>query len=155
MDKLSVYEVLSWLVPGTLLLGSVALLFPTRLSAFQSLPGPDAFKVTVLGAMAIFGGQITQAIASIAEPILYWTWGGCPSERALSSGLGNRYLPKDSAARIRRALLQVVGSDASDRSLFLFAMQRAEATSDSKAKSFNAQYAYHPRASNTCDVYAC
>lgn len=143
MDKLSIYEILSWIVPGTLLVGFVGLLFPEAATFITALTLPDAFKVTFLVALALFAGQIAQAIASIIEPALYWTWGGRPSEIALTKGLGDRYLPKDSATRIRLALQQVAGNEASDRSLFLLAMQRAESVPDSKAKSFNALYAYH------------
>ena len=143
MDKLSIYEFLFWIVPGTLLLGFLAMMFPDQAKLVSSVPGPDAFKVSFLAAMAIFAGQIAQAIASAAEPLLHWTWGGRPSETALAHGLGERYVPQDSAGRIRRVLAHAVGQEASNRSLFLFAMQRAESVADSKAKSFNAQYAYH------------
>ena len=79
MDKLSIYEFLSWIVPGTLLLGFLAMMFPDQAILASSVPGPDAFKVSFLAAMAIFAGQIAQAIASAAEPLLHWTWGGRPS----------------------------------------------------------------------------
>lgn len=143
MDKLSIYEVLSWVVPGTLLLGIIGILFPDCAKAVSAMPAPEAFKVAFLAALAIFVGQIAQAIASATEPLLHWTWGGRPSEIAMSRGLGDRYFPKDSGVRIRGVLSRAVSGETSDRSLFLYAMQRAEHVSDSKAKAFNAHYAYN------------
>lgn len=73
----------------------------------------------------------------------YKSWGGRPSGAAMSGVLGSRYLPTDSSDRIRGKLRNAVSPDASDRSLFLYAMALAEADSGSRSGSFNGAYAYH------------
>jgi hypothetical protein len=143
VDKFKIYELLSWVIPGTLLLCLVAVSFPSLAAACSEVKFPDAFSVIALLALAIFVGNLVQAVASLIEPVLDWTWGGRPSERALRDGLGNRYLPKDSAERIRKKLEAALGVGASDRAIFLYAMQRAESAGSDRIGTFNALYAYH------------
>lgn len=143
MDKFKIYELLSWVIPGTLLIWLGAVCFPSLATAGTAVKFPDAFGVVALLALAIFIGNLVQAVASLIEPVLNWTWGGRPSERALQGGLGDRYLPKDAAARIRKKLEEIVGAGASNRALFLYAMQRAESAGSDRISTFNALYAYH------------
>jgi len=141
-DKFNYYDLLSMLVPGTLLVGSVPFLFPSITSPASHVGIPDAFVVVLLTAVAVFLGQAVQAVASLVEPVLYWTWRGRPSDRALENGIP-RYLPADAAKRIRRKLQQWVGSDATNHALFLFAMQQADGADVGRARRFNSLYAYH------------
>jgi hypothetical protein len=143
VDKFKIYELLSWVVPGTLLVCLLAVCFPSLATATGAVKFPDAFSVVALLALAIFAGNLVQAIASLIEPALNWTWGGRPSERALQAGLGSRYLPQDAADRIRKKIEAAVGAGASDRAIFLFAMQRAESAGSDRVGTFNALYAYH------------
>ena len=117
--------------------------FLTVVTHFGAVTFPPAFAVICLVAVAAFLGHLIQAITSLVEPFIYWTWGGRPSERALNEGLGARYFPADAATRIRAKLAGVVGKDASDRSLFLYAMQKAETSGNSRVAKFNGLYAYH------------
>jgi hypothetical protein len=141
-DKFSYYDLLSMLVPGTLLVGTVPFLFPTITSIVSHPAFPDAFAVVILTALAVFLGQAVQAVASLIEPLLYWSWGGRPSDRALKEGIPH-YLPDDSAKRIKGKLQQWVAGDASDHALFLFAMQQADGADAGRARLFNSVYAYH------------
>jgi hypothetical protein len=141
--KLGIYDFFGALVPGTLLLSVVAACFPSLVSAFTLPTVPDAFAVLALTILAVFTGHIVQSIASLLEPLAYRTWGGRPSDRALTDGLGDKYIPKKDGARIAGKIRQAIGSDASDRSLFLYAMTLAEADSKSRAGAFNGSYAYH------------
>ena len=125
-DKFEFYDLLGILVPGSILLALIALSFPEITSAFANVGFPDAFAVICLTAAAVFAGQLVQAISSLLEPVLNWTWGGRSSERALRGELPSRYFPNDTAERIRAKLIRAVGSGASERSLFLYAMQIAE-----------------------------
>lgn len=143
MDKFNIYELLSWVIPGALLVSLLGICFPSLATAAGTAKFPDGFSVVALLALAIFAGNLVQAVASLIEPVLNWTWGSRPSERALQHGLGNRYLPKDAAERIRKKLEAVVGAGASDRAIFLYAMQRAEAAGSPRVGTFNALYAYH------------
>src|SRR5687767_653543 len=101
---------------------------------------PEAFAVIGLTAVSILIGHLVQAIASLIEPALYWTWGGRPSERALDAGLGDRIFPADTGARIKSKLATSVGGTPTSRSLFLYAMQRAESSGSSRVTRFNALY---------------
>ncbi len=142
-EKFSIYEILSLLVPGSLLLSLIAICFPGIATQARIADLPEAFSVIVLTALALFLGHVVQAVASIIEPVLERTWGGRLSEQCLQKGLGNRYVPTDSAQRIRAKLATVVGSAASDRSIFLYAMQQAEGAGSARVATFNAAYAYH------------
>jgi hypothetical protein len=142
-EKFEFYDVLGILVPGLILLALIAVSFPEVTSGFAGAGFPAAFAVICLTAVAAFLGQIVQAISSFLEPVFNWTWGGRPSERALKEGLGTRYFPPDSANRIRAKLGKAVGDKASDRSMFLYAMQKAETSGNSRVAKFNGLYAYH------------
>ncbi len=113
-DKFELYDILAVLIPGGIVLDLVSVTFPTVVTHFGAVTFPPAFAVICLVAVAAFLGHLIQAITSLVEPFIYWTWGGRPSERALNEGLGARYFPADAATRIRAKLAGVVGKDASD-----------------------------------------
>jgi hypothetical protein len=140
-EKFDFYDLLSTLVPGTLLVSWLPICFPALLQI--SVPKyPDAFAVIVLVALSVFIGQIVLALASIVvEPALYWSWGGRPSDKVFAQGLPN--FPKDSGIRIRQKLAAKLGQAASEHSLFLHAMQISEAATSSRVSRFNSLYAYH------------
>jgi hypothetical protein len=51
-----------------------------------------------------FSHKRVQAISSLIEPFVDTTWGGRVAEKGLSQGLGDRYLPSETASRIRSKL---------------------------------------------------
>jgi hypothetical protein len=141
-DKFEFYDILGILVPGVLLVYVFLVCFPgTTILVPPKMS--DALNSIAFTALAIFIGQLVQAIASLLEGPLYRTWGGRPSERALHSGLGPRYLPDATAKRIRAKLKKVAGEHATDRDMFLYAMQRAEGANSARVSKFNALFAYH------------
>jgi hypothetical protein len=142
-DKFSLYDLLATVVPGTLIVCLMPVFVPDLAAAAKALNLPDAFALIGLIALALFAGNVVQAVASQLDPVLFWLWGGRPSERCLRHGLGERYMPLDSAERIRGKLVAAVGAAASDRSLFLFAMQQAESAGTQRVTTFNALFAYH------------
>lgn len=142
-DKFDFYDVLSIIVPGSMLMCAGILFFPDAAKSLKIENLPEAFSVLVLTAAAVFLGHIIQSLVSIVEPLLDWSWGGRLSEQALKYGLGDRYFPTDSAKRISGKLTTAVGTNASDRSKFLFALQLAETSQNSRVGRFNALYAYH------------
>jgi len=142
IEKLGYYDILGVVVPGTLLLALIRVCFPGLSQLLCPVGFPEAFLVVILIALALFLGHLVQAIASSAEPLLYWTWGGRPSDRALQGGLDG-YLPQDSAARIKKVLARALGGEPSDHSLFLFAVQKAHAAEIGRASQFNSLYGYH------------
>lgn len=142
IEKFEYYDILGIVIPGSLLLAWVQFCFPAVLGLVSASGFPEAFNVLVLIALTIFLGHLVQAIASNIEPLIYWTWGGRPSDQALEGGLAG-YLPEDSAARIRGILKEAVGGSPSDHSLFLFAMQKAHSAEVGRASRFNSLYGYH------------
>lgn len=140
-DKFEIYDIIGVVVPGVLLACVLPLFFPGMVPLVSTVTFPEAFTVIALTALAVLAGHVVQAIASIVERPMYWSWGGRPSDRIFSDGLGDRYLPLDTAKRIKEKLLEICPG-ASDRSLFLYAMQRAECGGGRTAR-FNALYAYH------------
>ena len=141
-EKFELYDLLAILVPGSLTVGAACALFP-KVATLSSVKLPDAFAVVVLVSLAVFTGQIIQALASLTEPLLEKSWGGRASEQAFMQGLGDRYLPHATATRVRQHLVTSLGREDSDRSLFIFAMGVAESTVGSRASRFNGLYAYH------------
>src|SRR5438874_7524089 len=112
-DKFELYDILAVLIPGAIVLGLVSVTFPETVARFAPVGFPPAFAVICLIAVATFLGHLIQAITSLLEPFIYWSWGGRPSERALHAGLGTRYFPADTGRRIRAKLSRVVGDAAS------------------------------------------
>lgn len=141
LDKFDFYDLMSSLVPGVLLIALTGVLFPQIRD--RLVPDSDgAFAVIALTALAVFVGQLLVAVGSMVESLLFLTWGGKPSEVALTKGLGDRYMPKSRGQRIRAKLLSLSEPDASNASLFLKAMTMARASGNGLAERFNALYAY-------------
>ena len=140
-SKFDYYDLLGILVPGVLLISWLPVCFPdagwTGAEVF-----PEAFGVIALTALSVFLGQLVQAIGSMLEPALFKTWGGRPSDIALGGGLP-KYLPADSAERIKKKLSTAAGGNGSNHALFLLAMQRADGQNSGRAQRFNSLYAYH------------
>ena len=84
-----------------------------------------------------------QAVGSLIEPLLEKSWGGRPSKRALTGGLGKRYLGKDEADRIRPKLIKAAGEGQTDVALFRYASQMSDAAGVGRCARFNGLYAYH------------
>lgn len=141
-NKFDPYDILGTIVPGTLLLGWAAVCFPKLCSGATQVNFPDAFTVIVLTALAVFLGQLVQAVASLCEPALFKSWGGRPSDTALEKGIEG-YFPADSAKRIREKLDAAIGQDSQEHSLFLYAMQLSDGQDVGRARRFNTLYAYH------------
>lgn len=143
LDKLDHYDILGIVIPGILLAYWVPICFPQAVEIAAGAGFPEAIDILGFAAIAIFLGQLIQAVASSVERHLYWNWGGMPSERALGRGLGHRYLSESAGRRVRTCLATLADSDASDQDLFQIAMARANGTSGSRTERFNALYAYH------------
>lgn len=142
IERLNLYDLLSALIPGSLLVCAGAVLFPGLTKPSPGVQMPGEFVVVGLLAASMLAGQLIQALGSTLEPLLFLLFGGQPSDRALSGTLGSRYLPRDASERIAAKLRARIGRDASGRSVFLSAMNIAESSRDSKAALFNAQYGY-------------
>lgn len=142
IDKLDYYDILGIIIPGTLAAYWIPICFPQVVQIAVGADLPEPIDVFAFVALAFFLGHILQGVAGVIEPVLFWSWGGRPSDRAIRDGLGDWYLPKDAGLRIRAKLMTTVNGGASDRSLFLRAMTFANAVPGSRAQAFNSLYAY-------------
>jgi hypothetical protein len=140
-DKIDYYDIVSHIIPGTILMSWIPVCFPSIL-AIAVPKYPEAFATFALIALSLFVGQLVLAISSIVvEPLLYRWWGGRPSDQVFTKGIEK--FSKEDAARVRAKLSVRVGGQASDASLFLCAMQLSESATDSRVPKFNGLYAYH------------
>jgi hypothetical protein len=57
----------------------------------------DASNTIAFSAVAVFIGQLVQALASLPEPFLSKTWKGKSSTLALTTGLSERYTSRGGA----------------------------------------------------------
>lgn len=138
-DKLDPYDVLTKLVLGILLVCAILVTFPA-ISMASEIKIPTAFTTLALVAAALFTGEVLQAISSMTQSILYFTFGGRPSDGVLDTGLKG-YVSQSAANRVRSKLAATVGANASERDLFQYAMQLSQASG--RVAKFNAQYGYH------------
>ena len=141
IEKLRLYDFLSGLIPGVLLVTAISVLFP-QTATILDINLPREFVVISYVAVSMVAGLLIQTIGSLFEPTLFKMFGGKPSDLALAGKLGDSYLPAEDATRIKNTLLKYFGADASERSIFLRSISVVESLDSSKAKDFNAQYAY-------------
>lgn len=141
LEKIDYYDALGVLLPGTLMVAWVPICFPTIL-LIRVPEYPDLFVGLVLVALAIVVGQLVQAIASMLEPLLWATWGGMHSHRAMKGQLP-RCLPTAEVERIKVRLAAYARGNTSDGALFRCAMQLADGAAVGRVAKFNALYAYH------------
>lgn len=140
-DKFELYDILGIVVPGVLLCYVFLLCFPGLLTLTPRMG--DALNTIAFSAVAVFVGQLVQALASLLEPCLFKTWKGKSSTLALTTGLGEQYWSAAEAARVRTKLKAVLGADATVDTLFRGAIQRTEKINSVRVAKFNALYAYH------------
>ena len=139
-DKLDYYDILATILPGTLLVGFFALCFPAPPNIhFPHFP--EAFSVLLLTAVAVFFGNLVGAVGSAIEKTLHKSWGGRPSERALTEGLGRYFYPEE-AQRIKAKLI-AEGGDGTDQVLFNRAMHRTVGAGLGRTSRYNGLFAYH------------
>lgn len=143
LEKLDIYGLIGVVVPGAILLGASALCLVDCVNAAYMAPLPD-FIVGVVGVAALFYlGHAIQAVASLVEPILFWTWGGKPSELVLrDASKTTKRIPSDIATRVS-AGIRAKYNNASDSAVFLHAMHVCKQQSGARVHLFNSHYAFH------------
>src|SRR5215213_3020257 len=113
IERFEYYDLLGVAVPGVLLAYWIPVCFPAVTRVLGTSDLPEAVDVIGFAAVAIFLGHLLQAIASSLEELLYRSWGGTPSDRALTVGLGGRYISAATGTRIREQLAEVAAKGAS------------------------------------------
>lgn len=142
-QKLDYYDLLSAFVPGVLLLWWSLVCFPAISAANPKVS--DAVGAIVFVVVALFFGQLIQALASVSEPLLQRSWGGKLSTRSLSHpATSTRILDTSFANRIRDRLRVAAGTNSAPPDvLFQYALHLAYADPHGRARLFNQLYAYH------------
>ncbi|MHB8490684.1 MAG: hypothetical protein ACYDA6_00500, partial [Solirubrobacteraceae bacterium] len=143
-DKLSYYDIVAHIVPGTLVLGVLALI-PEVFGFTVPLPPSDAVTLAAGIPVTYAVGQVVQAIASFMQPLYYKLWGGMPSKVILEGNSKRLH-----GARLSKILAVLSkrfdsGADTSEQrqTLFSFAMALCNRESLGRVADFNASYAFH------------
>jgi len=130
---LSVYDILSHLIPGSLVY--LSFLYMLGVS-FEIIP-------TVLAsAIAYILGYVVNAISSWLEDLLYWSWGGKPSSRLLE-GQSIWKVKMFEGSKAKAMLLKESGKEqATNDELFQIAMRSVDMTAETRVADFNSTYAF-------------
>jgi hypothetical protein len=152
-DRFNYYDVVAHIVPGTLVLGVLAII--PKVFGF-AVPWPSSSAVTLAASIPIAYavGQVVQAIASFLQPIYYKLWGGRPSDVMME---GKSRLTEERLKRMLPVLGQFFKSPTDTpkarAALFSDAMALCNREELGRVAVFNASYAFH-RALLTTGVVA-
>ncbi len=143
-EKLTYYDIVAHIVPGTLVLGVLALM-PRAFDFAMLWPSSDLVGLAVGLPLAYAVGQVVQALSSLAQPVYYKLWGGMPSALILEGG--SKRLKGARLTRIIAALSEhfhIPADTAEEREdLFADAMALCNRDSLGRVDTFNASYAFH------------
>ena len=142
--QLSYYDVVAHVVPGTLVVGVLALV-PAVFGFTVPLPHSGAVTLAAGLPVTYAAGQVVQAVSSLLQPLYYRLWGGMPSTVILE-GRSTRLR----GTRLRTLLdaLADAESNAGEtpegrRALFSSAMGLCNRHGLGRVGEFNAAYALH------------
>lgn len=143
-DKLSYYDIVAHIVPGTLVLGVLALV-PEVFGFTVPLPHSSVIILAASIPVTYTIGQVVQALASFMQPLYYRMWGGMPSAVILegkSKRLHGARLEK-MMSTLSRYFDTPIGTAGERAALFSFSMALCNRNSLGRVDSFNASYAFH------------
>lgn len=143
LEKLDLYDVVTSLLHGTLLLASGLVLFPQAMDFVRHIELPEIVLSIMFVSTAYFFGQVITALSSMIQPFLFWTWGGMPSKRVFSEQFPEKYLSSDLINRAKDALQRTSDVKLSDAALFSKAMAVARKAEGSLSERHNQMYAYN------------
>ena len=130
---LSLYDVLSHLIPG--LLVYLSLLYTLGVG-FEVIPMIPA------SAIAYVLGFVVNALSSWSEGALHWSWGGKPSSRLLE-GHSIWKVKMFEGEEARSMLLKEAGKEnPANEELFQIAMRNIDLNSKGRITDFNSAYAF-------------
>jgi hypothetical protein len=143
-DKLSYYDIVAHIVPGTLVLGVLALV-PKVFGFMVPLPHSSAILLAASVPVTYTIGQVIQALASFMQPLYYHMWGGMPSEVILEGRSKRLHGPRlDKMTTALSDYFGVATGAAEQRAaLFSFSMALCNRNGLGRVDSFNASYAFH------------
>ncbi len=143
-EKLTYYDIVAHIVPGTLVLGVLALM-PRVFGFVMPWPSSDLIGLAAGLPLAYAVGQVVQALSSLVQPIYYKLWGGMPSAVILegdSKRLKGARLTKIIAA-LSEHFHSPAGTAEEREGLFADAMALCNRDGLGRVDSFNASYAFH------------
>jgi hypothetical protein len=142
--KLTYYDVVAHVVPGTIVLGVLALM-PQVFGFGVPWPKSELVVVAAGAPLAYAVGQVVQALSSMVQPIYYRLWGGMPSSLLMEGR--SKLLSGPRLSRIVTALSVHFNAPADTpearNALFADAMALCNAQGLGRVDSFNASYAFH------------
>lgn len=131
--NLSIYDILSHLIPGFLVYASMLYSFNIDI---------DRYSTITATALAYFIGYIINAISSWSESILHLSWGGKPSDNLLE-GKPIWKVAMFEGKRVKKMLLADCGNKhASNDELFEFARRNVNFDAGTHLSDFNAAYSF-------------
>jgi hypothetical protein len=143
-DKFTYYDVIAHIVPGTLVLGVLALL--PEVFGFQ-VPTPKSDLIAVVAGLPVTYtiGQVVQGLSSLMQPVYYKLWGGMPST-VIVEGHSKR-LKGERLERVMGALTAYFDSPSETtnerEALISDAMALCNREALGRVADFNASYAFH------------
>lgn len=140
VDRLDLYDLLSVLVPGAIVVGWIPLCWPDILLIAHPV-FPEAFTVILLIALSMVVGQVTQSISGAIEKLHDWTFGGKADALLMEKKL--KAVNAELIDRVRSKIISEAGAEMSDDAAFLYAQEQARSVSHSRTERFNALYAYN------------
>lgn len=127
------YDILSSLIPGTLILLAILNLLGLKY---------DKDLILAYTAISFLLGYAINAVGSWLEGVYFLTWGGKPSDKLLSSKSiwKVKFYCADEVKKLLR--LETTNSNPSNDELFSIAMRSVTGIKDSRIEDFNAMYAF-------------
>jgi len=131
--NLSIYDILSHLIPGFLVYVSIFYSLNIDIDRLSTIPA------TVL---AYVIGYIVNTISSWSESILHWSWGGKPSDRLLE-GKSIWKVVMFEGKKVKKMLLVDSGNrHANNDELFEIAKRNVNLDTGTRLSDFNAAYSF-------------
>jgi len=131
--NLSIYDILSHLIPGFLVYVSIFYSLNIDIDRLSTIPA------TVL---AYVIGYIVNTISSWSESILHWSWGGKPSDRLLE-GKSIWKVVMFEGKKVKKMLLVDSGNrHANNDELFEIAKRNVNFDTGTRLSDFNAAYSF-------------
>lgn len=130
--KFSIYDMLSNIIPGFLIFFSLLILADY---SFRDLD----ITITLMAAYII--GYLNNTISSWSEGLIFWSWGGKPSDQILS-GKNIWKVKFYDNEKVKEYLTKESNfSNPSNDELFQIAMRYANLSTNERVRNFNSNYA--------------
>lgn len=150
-EKFDYYDLLGHIIPGLVLIGGAYLLLYWFGVEVKIPVISDAVTAVVILGMAIFSGNLLQALSSLLEPFYFWTWGGMPSNKLLagkSRRISAVYLSilKDTVKghiAVSKTETNEAKGELENRDIFMHCLTLCNQKSLGRINRFNSLYAYH------------